>query len=212
MANAASRSAVPVARVSAASRIRALPFSIKRWPMKHKPARLAVALALEPGIGVGCTHVGRIRAPLAAEVALGVAPAGGGASSAAVSLGQKLFIDAQASISVPSTKKCSSDKSRRTRSPCSTAWRNRAATRRSHFFEYTVASPAPSAPRCAVGRTLPTRSPCSRPKQPARSAGPVWSAPRSACSSRPTVSRRDPNAARSCHRRPQLRSDASRRR
>ena len=35
VASAASRSAVRVARVNAASTIRALPFSIKRLPMKH---------------------------------------------------------------------------------------------------------------------------------------------------------------------------------
>ena len=45
-------------------------------------------------------------------------PAGGSSPS---SLRRKLFIDAHASISVPSTEKCSSDKSRRTRAPRSTA-------------------------------------------------------------------------------------------
>ena len=70
-----------------------------------------------------------------------VAPSGGGrASSSPPSLRRKLFIDAQASTSVPSTEKCSSDNSRRTRSPCSTARRKRAATspatRRSRLFEF----------------------------------------------------------------------------
>ena len=40
-----------------------------------------------------------------------------GGSSSPPSLRRKLFIDAQASISVPSTEKCSSDSSRRTRAP-----------------------------------------------------------------------------------------------
>ena len=43
-----------------------------------------------------------------------------GASSSLPPLGRKLFIDAQASISVPSTEKCVSDSSRRTRAPCCT--------------------------------------------------------------------------------------------
>jgi hypothetical protein len=42
-------------------------------------------------------------------------------------LALKLFIDAQASTSVPSTLKCSFDKSRFTRGCASTADRNRAA-------------------------------------------------------------------------------------
>jgi hypothetical protein len=51
----------------------------------------------------------------------------------------KLFIEAHASISVPSTEKCSLDSSRLTRGWASTARRNRAAispsSSRSRFFE-----------------------------------------------------------------------------
>ena len=39
-----------------------------------QPARLALGLAMKPGIGVGDRGMGRVGAPLAAEVALGVAP------------------------------------------------------------------------------------------------------------------------------------------
>jgi hypothetical protein len=67
------------------------------------------------------------------RVASAVPPASGG------SLSLKLFIDAHASISVPSTEKCSLDNSRLTRGWASTAVRNLAAispsSSRSRFFE-----------------------------------------------------------------------------
>jgi hypothetical protein len=57
------------------------------------------------------------------------------------SFGLKLFIEAQASISVPSTEKCSLDRSFFTRGWASTAPRNFAAISpsrsRSRFFEKT---------------------------------------------------------------------------
>jgi hypothetical protein len=63
-------------------------------------------------------------------------PAGG---SSEPSFGRKLFIDAHASISVPSTEKCSLDRSFVTRGCESTAARNFAAmspsSSRSRFFE-----------------------------------------------------------------------------
>jgi hypothetical protein len=53
--------------------------------------------------------------------------------------GRKLFIDAQASISVPSTLKCSLESSRFTRGSARSADRNRAetspASSRARFFE-----------------------------------------------------------------------------
>jgi hypothetical protein len=71
--------------------------------MTHEaqPARLPVALAVEPGIRVGGRGVGFVRPLLAAEVARAVAPLppAVGASSPPSSLGRRLFIDAKASIS-----------------------------------------------------------------------------------------------------------------
>jgi hypothetical protein len=56
-------------------------------------------------------------------------------------LGRKLFIEAQASMSVPSTLKCSLDRRRLTRGWARTAARNLEATSparsRSRFFENT---------------------------------------------------------------------------
>jgi hypothetical protein len=60
-------------------------------------------------------------------------------SGGAVSLATKLFIEAQALISVPSTLKCSSDRSGLTFSCSSIAFRNlraiSASSSRSRFFE-----------------------------------------------------------------------------
>jgi hypothetical protein len=60
-------------------------------------------------------------------------------------LGLKLFIEAEASINVPSTEKCSVDISFVTHGCARTAARNFAAiapqSKRSRFFENTVASP-----------------------------------------------------------------------
>ena len=113
MASAASRSAVPVAGVSSASTISPLPVLHQQVAHVAELRFLAAAPADQRGIGIGGRGVGRVGAPLAVEVALGVAPppppAGG--SSSASSFGLKLFMLAQASISVPSTVKCSSDSS-----------------------------------------------------------------------------------------------------
>ena len=74
--------------------------------------------------------------PWKSASALRPPPVGG---SSEPSLGLKLFIDAHASISVPSTLKCSVDKSLFTRGCASTSARNRRAMspsrRRSRFFE-----------------------------------------------------------------------------
>ena len=78
-----------------------------------QPAPLAPGLAMEPSIGVGCRRMRRVRAPLAAEVPFGVAS---GRRVVAVAIpAPEAFIDSHASISVPSTEKCSSDSTRRTR-------------------------------------------------------------------------------------------------
>ena len=83
--------------------------------------------------------------------------------------------------------------------------RPRHATRRGPRHAHARRGPTSSTATRPTG-IWATGSPCSRPKQPARSAGPVWSAPRSACSSRPTVSRRDratpPRGRRPCRPRP----------
>jgi hypothetical protein len=68
---------------------------------------LARPLAVEPGVRVRARGVGLVRALVAVEVRLLRPPPVGGSSDP--SLGRKLFIDAQASISVPSTEKCSAD-------------------------------------------------------------------------------------------------------
>ena len=100
---------------------------------------LARSLAVEPGIGIGRRGMRLVRPLLPVEVGLGVAPATGRRLVADPSRGLKLFIEAQASISVPSTEKCSVDRSFFTRGCASTAARNFAAispsSSRSRFFE-----------------------------------------------------------------------------
>ena len=73
--------------------------------------RLAIALAIEPGLRVGHRLVGLIRALLAAEVLLAVAARIGRWGAAVLRLEGSSF-DAQASISVPSTEKCSTRQQR----------------------------------------------------------------------------------------------------
>jgi hypothetical protein len=77
--------------------------------------------------------------PLKSTSALRPPEVGGGGSSPSAALGLKLFIEAQASISVPSTLKWSLESSRFTRGCASTAARNFAAispsSSRSRFFE-----------------------------------------------------------------------------
>jgi hypothetical protein len=66
---------------------------------------LAFALAVEPGFGIGGRSMAVVRAFLAMEVRFGVAPAACAGGSPEPSFGLTLFIEAQASISVPSTEK-----------------------------------------------------------------------------------------------------------
>jgi len=123
IASAAFRSAWPSAFVRQASPTRPLRFSIKGMAHMAEPGFLAFALAVEACVGIDNGPMGFVRALLAMEVHLGVAafaggfwpvppepasPAGGSAPLASA-LGWRLFIEAQASISVPSTQKCSSD-------------------------------------------------------------------------------------------------------
>ena len=99
---------------------------------------LARPLAIEPGIGIGGRGVRLVRPLPAVEVRLALRPPPAGGSSEP-SFGRKLFIDAHASISVPSTEKCSLERSFFTRGCASTAARNFAAmspsSSRSRFFE-----------------------------------------------------------------------------
>ena len=60
---------------------------------------LAGPLAIEPRVRVGGRRMGRVRALLAPEVRLRVAPAARAGGSSDPSFGRKLFIEAQASIS-----------------------------------------------------------------------------------------------------------------
>src|SRR5208337_3357479 len=102
-------------------------FTVLHQGMAHmaEPGFPAFALAVEACVGIDNGPMGFVRALLAMEVHLGVAafaggfwpvppepasPAGGSAPLASA-LGWRLFIEAQASISVPSTQKCSSDNS-----------------------------------------------------------------------------------------------------
>ena len=74
---------------------------------------LALPFAKQARIGVGGRSVRLVRALLAVEVALGIAPAAGPPARRLrlPSFGTKLFMLAHASISVPSTEKCSLDSS-----------------------------------------------------------------------------------------------------
>jgi hypothetical protein len=69
--------------------------------------RLAIALLVEPGLGIGRAPVGLVVALLFVEAALGVAPRPIRVVVAAVR--RKLFSEAQASISLPSTEKWSDE-------------------------------------------------------------------------------------------------------
>src|SRR5215204_6613612 len=112
--------------------------------MAHE-AQLGLAarpLAIEPGVQIGGALMAVVGAALAVEVALTVAPRRW--RIAEPSFGRKLFIDAQASISVPSTLKCSVDSRRLTLGWASTAARNLCATSpassRSRFLPKVVGS------------------------------------------------------------------------
>lgn len=62
---------------------------------------------MQPGVGNGRALMRLVGLSLASEVGCGVTPAIAAAVTLPVPFGRKLFIDAQASISVPSTLKCS---------------------------------------------------------------------------------------------------------
>src|SRR5215213_5833792 len=102
----------------------AMPVLHERMAHEAQPGFAAQSLAIEPRVGIGGTLMGLVGAVLAVEVALAVAPGG----SPEPSFGRKLFIEAQASISVPSTLPCSVDSRRFTRGWASTAARNLCAT------------------------------------------------------------------------------------
>ena len=75
-----------------------------------QPALAAVGLAVEPRVGIGGRGMALVLALLLAEVALApLRPGPGGEPEP--SFVRKLFIDAQASISMPSPEKCSLESS-----------------------------------------------------------------------------------------------------
>src|SRR5215831_14484596 len=96
-------------------------------------------LPIKPGIGVGRAAMGFIGPFSPRKSPGGLRPPPLGPLFAGRSFGLKLFIEAQASINVPSTEKCSLDNSRLTRGRDNTADRNLAAmspaNNRSRFFE-----------------------------------------------------------------------------
>ena len=135
----------------------------------------ARALAVEPGVRAPRGSVRLVRALLALEVDLAVAPGTGRQLLAGtVAQGLKLFIDAQASISVPSTEKCSVDKSLFTRG-CSTTsgegfGRNQALGRGGPGSSRIPSRPIPHR-RWQVRRTTETEGRCrAAPSIAARSA------------------------------------------
>src|SRR6201987_1104863 len=133
------------------ARIDDQPVAVLHHQMPHvaELGLLASALAEQAGIGVGSRGMRVVLALLAMEVALGIAPLTAARLLTrwwiiAPSFGTKLFMLAHASISVPSTEKCSLDKSPRTCGRFSTVTKNLAAmspsSRRSRFLQNTVAS------------------------------------------------------------------------
>ena len=105
---------------------------------------LPIALAVQSRVGFGCALVGVVAAVLPLEVARAARPPGVRSFGVGASFGRKLAWLAQASMSVPSTEKCSSESS-----PASFAWRSTAAKkryatsplrRRSRFLVKTVGS------------------------------------------------------------------------
>jgi hypothetical protein len=76
----------------------------QRMPHKAELRLLARPLAIKPRFRIGGRGVRLVRALLAMEIRLAVPPAAAGGSPEP-SFGRKLFIDAQASTSVPSTEK-----------------------------------------------------------------------------------------------------------
>src|SRR5262249_20285933 len=126
----------------------------------------ALPLAIQQRIRVGPAAMDLVRPLLALEVGFGVAPAARELPPSGGSFGLKLFIEAQASISVPSTEKCSLESSRFTRGRARTALRNFAAispsSSRSRFFEKVewshTASSTPSPTNHRNSRSNSSRS------------------------------------------------------
>jgi hypothetical protein len=107
---------------------------------------LSWAFAVEPCVRIGRRGVCLVRALLAVELTSALRPSVAGRSSGSLfesscggSSALKLFIEAQASMRVPSIEKCSVDKSRFTLGRSSTAHKKPAATSpsrsRSRFLE-----------------------------------------------------------------------------
>src|SRR3972149_5171688 len=135
---------VPVAAVRRVSTTRPWRFSISTWPRKANFASCPLAFLYNlasASVVEACVSLVRLSPRKFTPGFPGSESAGGGG---APDRGLKLFCPAQASISVPSTVKCSSDNS-----PCSRAnfpssvkkaRATSASSRRSRFFENTVKS------------------------------------------------------------------------
>src|SRR5215467_469480 len=148
MSRAAARSAVPLASVSRASTMSPLRFSVSRWPMWQSFASFPAPLRNSRASGsvvekcVSFLRFSPRKLRSALRPPLRAPPPDGGPSLP--SLGTKLFMLAQASISVPSTEKCSLESRPRTCGRFRTLLMNLRAispsNRRSRFLQKTVAS------------------------------------------------------------------------
>src|SRR5262249_58168335 len=110
-------------------------------PHEAELGLFARPLAIEPRLWIGSRGVGVVRALLTVKSASRFRPSPSAGGSSEPSFGLKLFIDAQASINVPSTEKCSVLRSRFTRGCARTVLNSLAAmspsNRRSRFLEKT---------------------------------------------------------------------------
>src|SRR5512136_2866776 len=110
-------------------------------PYEAELGLFARPLAIEPRLWIGSRGVGVVRALLAVKIRLPVPPVSVRGRFVRAILRLELFIDAQASINVPSTEKCSVLRSRFTRGCARTVLNSLAAmspsNRRSRFLEKT---------------------------------------------------------------------------
>ena len=122
----------------------AVPVLHQHMPQETQLGLLARRLLVQPRLRIGRRGVRGIGPPLATEVHAGIARIIRRRHGRGVALRLKLFWPAQASINVPSTVKCSSDKSRWALACASTCSKNAVATSpansRSRFFVKTVTS------------------------------------------------------------------------
>ena len=183
IASAASRSAVPVAWVRVASTMRPLRFSVIRWPIWQSLASLPAPLRNKRASGSvveECVSLRRF-SPWKLRSALRLPPR----AAAPAVLRYEALHAAQASISVPSTEKCSLESSLRTCGRFSMATKNLLAispsSSRSRFLQNTVASHTASSERArrtsgtadysrAAPSTAVPSAPCRTPAAAAHAA------------------------------------------